>query len=114
MAPLALPLHVATLAWAVSGDDGEQPGAPLPLGMALLIYVGAPLAIAALIALLVFLPSLARGPRYRPGREWTAEPVWVNGPAEGASAAAPSGQGGGEVGEEPARRPAEGGTSARW
>jgi Domain of unknown function (DUF5130) len=39
----------------------------------LLVFVGIPAGIAALIVLLVFAPSLARGPRYRPGVTWLAQ-----------------------------------------
>ena len=40
------------------------------------------LAAAAIITFLVFLPSLVRGPRYRPGLGWWAAPVWFNGPED--------------------------------
>ena len=47
---------------------------------ALLIFVGIPLLVFAVVFLLVYAPSLARGPRYRPGQEWDAEPEWLGGP----------------------------------
>lgn len=41
------------------------------------VFAGIPLAIIAVIALLTFLPDLARSPpRYRPGKEWEHTPVW--------------------------------------
>ena len=47
---------------------------------ALLIFVGGPLLIIAVITLLVMAPSLAKGPRYRPSQQWDAEPEWFGGP----------------------------------
>ena len=46
----------------------------------LLIFVGIPAGIFALIVVLVSAPASARGPRYRPGLGWWAAPVWFNGP----------------------------------
>lgn len=42
----------------------------------ILIYVLIPAAIYGVIALLTMWPKFARGPRYRPGKPWTYEPVW--------------------------------------
>jgi hypothetical protein len=41
-----------------------------------LIYVLIPAAVYSLVALLVFVPRKSRLPRYRPGQEWTYDPVW--------------------------------------
>ncbi|HEX5494782.1 MAG TPA: hypothetical protein VFX70_09445 [Mycobacteriales bacterium] len=41
-----------------------------------LIYGVIPAGFIALIALLIFVPSAARTPRYRPGRPWPYAPVW--------------------------------------
>jgi hypothetical protein len=64
-------------------------------------FVLLPLTLYAVIALLVYTPSWVRGPKYRPGLSWWAEPVWIGG-----------------VGLDAARQalPAaeEGGCSARW
>ena len=49
-------------------------------GHTLLVFVGIPALVIAVIALLVFAPSIATGPRYRPGLSWWAPPVWINGP----------------------------------
>lgn len=46
---------------------------------ALLFFAGIPLLIVAVLTLLVMAPSLAKGPRYRPGQEWDAEPEWFGG-----------------------------------
>jgi hypothetical protein len=42
----------------------------------LLVFVGAPLAIVVLLALLIFLPAGRTRTRYRPGQPWEHEPVW--------------------------------------
>lgn len=47
---------------------------------ALLLFVGGPALLIAIITLLVMAPSLANGPRYRPGLAWGAEPEWFGGP----------------------------------
>lgn len=47
---------------------------------ALLFFGGIPLLVIAIITLLVMVPSLAKGPRYRPGQEWEAAPSWFHGP----------------------------------
>jgi hypothetical protein len=55
----------------------------------LLVFVGAPLAVIALLALLIFVPAgRAKRPRYKPGQPWEHEPVWYephpeHGPAAG-------------------------------
>ncbi|MBA3252046.1 MAG: hypothetical protein H0T66_17480 [Geodermatophilaceae bacterium] len=42
----------------------------------LLVYVGIPAAIYAVIAVLVFARGGAKTTRYRPGKPWAHEPVW--------------------------------------
>ncbi|GAA1677469.1 hypothetical protein ACFTSF_26765 [Kribbella sp. NPDC056951] len=49
-------------------------------GHTVLVFVGIPVLVAAVLALLVFAGSIASGPRYRPGLSWWAPPVWINGP----------------------------------
>jgi hypothetical protein len=49
-------------------------------GHTLLVFVGIPVLVVAVLALLVFAPSIAKGPRYRPGLSWWAPPVWIGGP----------------------------------
>lgn len=46
-----------------------------------LLFIGIPALAVAVAALLVYAPSIASGPRYRPGLSWWAPPVWINGPA---------------------------------
>lgn len=63
-------------------DSGAAPAVEGYSAMeSLLAYVIAPLAILGLVALLVWLPGLIRG-GYRPGRGWSAPPLWFGGPAE--------------------------------
>jgi hypothetical protein len=50
-------------------------------GHTLLVFVGIPALVVAVLALLVFASSIAQGPRYRPGLSWWAPPVWINGPS---------------------------------
>jgi hypothetical protein len=82
-----------------------------------------------LIALLVSLPSLAHGPRYRPGLGWEGTPEWYGGP-EGQENAQAGGVGYGapQVARHRRSEPltgrivatgdpgeyADGGSSARW
>ncbi|MBA2772886.1 MAG: hypothetical protein H0U36_02420 [Nocardioidaceae bacterium] len=54
--------------------------APISTLHALLFFGGIPLLIIAAITLLVMAPSLAKGPRYRPGQDWDVEPYWFHGP----------------------------------
>ena len=107
-------------------DDGDDPGPQISKLKALLVYGVTPISIGIVIALLVMLPSLARGPRYRLGEEWRANPEWFGAP--GAPPEVESGYGHAAV-EAPAE-PAEltgrivatgaeetgedGGSSARW
>jgi hypothetical protein len=100
----ALSVLVASPAFASKADDGDDPGTGLSTGATLLIFVGVPIAAFLVISLLVAAPSLARGPRYRPGLGWWAAPVWYGGPGGDADAAVRA--------AEPAAE--GGGTSARW
>jgi hypothetical protein len=54
----------------------------------ILVFVGVPLAIIALLALLIYLPGGRKRPRYKPGQPWDHAPVWYephpeHGPAAG-------------------------------
>ena len=83
----ALALLSAGPALAAPNDLlGPQEGADLDSGLSggdtLLLYVGVPLGLALVITFLFGVRSLARSERYRPGRAWSAAPVWFAGPAE--------------------------------
>lgn len=59
-------------------------------------FVLLPLSFLTVVALLVYAPSWARSPKYRPGLSWWAQPVWIGGGDLDASAsAAPVQEGGG-------------------
>jgi hypothetical protein len=102
---LLVVLSPGSPALASTRDDGELPGEGLTALGTLLIFVVAPIAIFALITLLVVAPSLARGPRYRPGLGWWAAPVWFNGPDNADQAVWSA---------EPTSIREGGGSSARW
>jgi hypothetical protein len=106
-AALLLALSLVGPALAQTRDDGEQPGPGLSAGQTFLIFVVVPLGISALVALLTFLPSIARGPRYRPGRSWNATPVWFGGPDNPDEALR-------RTTPDQAARTERGGTSAHW
>jgi hypothetical protein len=95
---LASPAFAAT-----HPDDGSDSGPGLSVLQTILIFVGIPAGMFIVITLLVTAPSIARGPRYRPGLGWWAAPVWFNGPddADSAVRSASATAGGG-------------GASARW
>lgn len=70
-------------------DSGMAPaGADSGLGtaQALALFVLAPLLVVLTIALLVWLPGMVRGNRYRPARGWSAAPLWFGGPPDPAAA----------------------------
>jgi hypothetical protein len=92
---------------ALAINEKGDPGGGLTWVQTVLIYVGIPVAAFLLITFLVFLPSIVRGPRYRPGRPWTAGSVWFGGPEE---ALGPHD----EVSDLPATTTEGGGASARW
>lgn len=63
-------------------DDGEVPAEPLSMLESLALFAGAPLLIMLVITLLVLLPDLIRGPRYRPSRGWSGGATWFGGPED--------------------------------
>ncbi len=67
-------------------EDGVAPVEGLTLVEGLALYVLAPLAILLLIFALAWLPGVIRSSRYRPGRGWTAAPLWFGGPPDPAAA----------------------------
>jgi len=82
----------------LTADDGTDAGAGLSVVETLFWFVAIPGVLFVGIALLASAPSIARGPRYRPGLGWWAAPVWFNGPESpdaALRAAAPTLGGGG-------------------
>ena len=67
-------------------DDGEQPGAPLGVLATLGIFVGGPVAVTVVVTALVMLPTLVRGPAYRPARGWSGDATWFSGPDDAETA----------------------------
>jgi hypothetical protein len=66
---------------ALASDESIKPGHGISTWLAILLYVGVPLAVFLVIAAFVWGPDLARRPRYRPGnRAWGWAPVWIGGP----------------------------------
>jgi hypothetical protein len=63
-------------------DDGDDPGSGLTVVQTLGVFVGIPLGLFLVIAILAAAPGASRRPRYRPGAGWWAAPVWFNGPDE--------------------------------
>jgi hypothetical protein len=53
----------------------------------LLVLILLPLAAAAVISILAFVPSLAGDRGYQPGQSWRGESEWFGGPTKGISAA---------------------------
>jgi hypothetical protein len=88
------------------GERGD-PGGKLSWIETAAIFVGIPVGVAAVIAFLVFLPSIVSGPRYRPGRPWTATASWF-GESIGSETAAAA------ITTLPPATLDGGGASARW
>jgi hypothetical protein len=63
-------------------SENADPGEGLSGGDTLLYFVLVPFLGAAVIAVLYWVPGMRRVPRYRPGRSWSAAPVWFIGPPE--------------------------------
>jgi hypothetical protein len=88
------------------GERGT-PGGKLSAIETVAIFAGIPLAAATVISFLVFLPSIVSGPRYRPGRSWSATTSWFGEPIGSEAAAA-------AITTLPPATVQGGGASARW
>jgi hypothetical protein len=91
----------------------------VPALRALLVYLVIPAGLFALIALLVYIPSMSRNQTYQPGQPWRHEPLWFGGPRGGVEAledgSTPAEAGQPAHGDQAATQgSAAGGTSARW
>lgn len=105
---VALPLlAVASASPAMAEShysDGESPGPGISVLQTLGVYVGIPLGIYLVLALLTFAPSTTRGPRYRPGSGWNADTAWLGGPKDTA----------GGTDTDASRAHGAGGASGQW
>jgi len=78
--------------------EGDDPGPGLTALETLALFVGIPALVIAVVYVLVFAGSGAKGPRYRPGVAWRGQPQWWGGPADAERAvdsAQPTQSGGG-------------------
>jgi hypothetical protein len=114
----AVPLLLASPAFARHREAGDDPGPGMSAVATILVYIGIPLAVAGVIALLVLAPSIAHGNRYRPHQlSWWAAPVWFGGPQDEhgeASTRALTGTSLKELTAVATAAQIEGGASARW
>jgi hypothetical protein len=102
----------ASVALAETPDSWTK-SAPMPLLEVLGIYVGIPVALFALIALLVVAPSLVRGANLQPGVEWSGQPEWFG--ARPDDEAIPTGDSTtDELSETKASAVTRGGAGGRW
>jgi hypothetical protein len=85
----------------VKPDDGEVPGPSLGLGNTILLFVVVPIGAFLVISALALLPSALSKPRYRPGKPWDHDPLWIGGPSEPQAVS-------------PTDTSARGGASAEW
>lgn len=81
-------VSAATLAPAYADTPAAwEPEPHVPVLDFLLVLFLIPLGIAAVISLLVLLPSMIRSRSYEPGEAWGTENVWFGGPRKGLAAA---------------------------
>jgi hypothetical protein len=107
VAVVALGSAVLAAGPALAIGERGTPGDKMSAIETTAIFLGIPLGVAVVIAFLVFLPSIVSGPRYRPGRPWTATASWFGDPIGSETAAA-------AITELPAATLDGGGASARW
>lgn len=84
-------LPAVLVTFATSAAFAEPPEAwedtPSVSGLrVILVLVVIPAALFLLISLLVYLPSMSRGNRYRPSEVWRGRPEWFGGPSGGLDA----------------------------
>ncbi len=77
----------------------------------LTVLVVIPVALFLVITLLVYLPSMSRGERYKPGEVWRGEPTWFGGPRAGLDAVESTPPPAVGSGTQSTR---QGGTSGHW
>ena len=94
-------------AWAEDPMPGSANDTVMSTGQAILVFVGIPLVVVAVIYLLVSAPGWTRGGRASSADAWTSDPM-VLGPGDAAAPAAAIGQTAAVATDE------SGGTSASW
>lgn len=67
----------------VNNFPGEPPGEEMSTVQALGLFLGIPLAVAAVVALLVMAPSWTRSGRVGAGGAWYEEPTWLHSASSG-------------------------------
>lgn len=108
--------------WLAEEPTTWQQGSDMSAFTALLVFVGGPLLIMAIVTLMVMAPSLAKGPRYRPGTEgdeanaseWFGVLPGSDGQAELAQADTPQRQLATSASPDRLTDEDTGGASARW
>jgi hypothetical protein len=85
-ATAALTIITATTppASALVRDDGDEPGQGLLATETLLLFIGVPVAMTALIVAAVVIPTWFRQVRLGNRGNWSEQPIWVNGPDQSA------------------------------
>ena len=77
----ALTVVATAVGPALASDESVAPGPGINTWLAILVFIGVPVALYLIVAALIWGPDITRRPRYRPGvREWEHAPVWVGGP----------------------------------
>jgi hypothetical protein len=114
LVPAILVTTATGSALAAPPEQWEENGPVSPLHVILLLVV-IPVALFALIWLLVYLPSMRKGQHYQPGLAWRGEPEWFGGPRRGVEPAdAPPPAPAGARGPERDADSDRGGASGRW
>lgn len=67
----------------VNNFPDDPPGEAMTTVQALALFLGIPLALAAVVSLLVMAPSWTRAGRVGPGGAWFAEPTWLHSSTSG-------------------------------
>jgi hypothetical protein len=111
LVPAILVTFATGSAFAEAPEQWEDNPSVSPLHV-ILVLVVIPVALFALIWLLVYLPSMKKGQRYQPGLAWRNEPEWFGGPRDGVEAA--DGSRPAAVGTAADTEPDRGGASGRW
>ena len=113
LGPAILVTSLTSTAFAEAPSTWQDTPHVSPAHVILLLVV-APVALFALITLLVYVPSMKKGESYHPGQPWRSEAEWFGGPKGGVEAAdrvhQPAAVAAGHQDDDAVR----GGTSARW